>query len=248
MTSLLIRNGAVVSSQRTRRLDVLVEGERVVEVRPDIDSPAGREIDATGCLVLPGAIDAHTHPFFADDLEQLSLAAAVGGVTTVLSFIGAFESWGFEKGPIHDIIAQYISEWDGRPAVDFGLHAAFDSTDDVRREIPRLTRLGISSFKFFIAYPRSGRMVDDAFLISAMTDIAAAGGIVAVHAENGSGIEHLESRLWNDRNTSNSSYLECHTQLLESEAVLRVIALADAAGVPLYIPHIAAGTRSKLRC
>ena len=42
--------------------DVLVEGERIAAVGPALPRPAGtEEIDATGCLVLPGLVNAHTH-------------------------------------------------------------------------------------------------------------------------------------------------------------------------------------------
>ena len=48
-------------------------------------------IDATGLLVLPGAIDVHTHTRVASDAEpdrffQDSVAAAFGGTTTFLAF------------------------------------------------------------------------------------------------------------------------------------------------------------------
>lgn len=68
-----------------------------------------------------------------------------------------------------------------------------------------------------------------------------ASGIVAVHAENGDGIEYLESKVWDEPDLPNSTFLDCHTHLFEAEAVLRVIALAEAVGCTLYIPHLAAG-------
>lgn len=237
----LVKGGTVVSSQGQARHDVAIRDGLVVQVGPDLDVYAARVVDATGCLVLPGIIDAHTHPVYADDLAETSLAGASGGVTTLIAFVGAFPSWGFEKTAVHEVVRQYIDTWDGQPVGDFALHVAFDSVDDVAAEVPALVELGVSSYKFFLAYRKRGMMVDDRALLAGMSVIAANGGIVAVHAENGDGIDHLESQVWDEPDLSHAAYLQCHTHLLEAEAVLRVIALAETAGVPLYIPHVAAG-------
>lgn len=239
-TSLVVRGGTVVSSRGTKRADVLVRDGKVAEVAEDITGEFGREIDASGCLVFPGIIDAHTHPVHADDLASTAKAGAAGGVTSTIAYLGAFPTWGFEKAPVSDVIAEYVRRWDGVPSSDFGLHVAFDSQDNVRDEVPKLTSMGVSSFKFFVAYRKRGLMVDDGELLKAMSIIATHGGMIAIHAENGDGIDFLEAPLWDSTSLPNSAYLECRGHLLEAEAVLRVIALADAAGVPLYVPHVAA--------
>jgi dihydroorotase-like cyclic amidohydrolase len=68
METVIVRGGLVVTPQGARELDVVVRGERVDELLPrGAELPAGAEIvDATGTVVLPGAIDAHTH-FLQDD-------------------------------------------------------------------------------------------------------------------------------------------------------------------------------------
>src|ERR1035441_5107388 len=90
---ILIKGGKVVSAATTRLADVLVEGETIAQVAPDIQSNGHRVVDATGMLVLPGGIDVHTHldmPFggtmSADDYECGTRAAAIGGTTTVIDF------------------------------------------------------------------------------------------------------------------------------------------------------------------
>jgi allantoinase len=87
---LAIRGGQVVHPYGARPGDVLVDAGRIVAVtEPGAGPAARRSIDATGLTVLPGAIDAHVH-FDApgrDDWEGWqtgSLAAAAGGVTTVI--------------------------------------------------------------------------------------------------------------------------------------------------------------------
>ena len=57
----LFRGGTVVSGRGTRRADILVEGEKILEVGRNITRKADQIIDVTGMLLMPGFIDAHTH-------------------------------------------------------------------------------------------------------------------------------------------------------------------------------------------
>lgn len=237
---LIVRGGNVVSSSSVTRTDVAVAGGLIVAVGDLSADSADRVIDATDQFVLPGVIDSHTHPVYSDDLAATARAGASGGVTTVLAFVAAFPSWGFPKTTPSAVVADYVKTWDGVPATDFALHVAFDNSDDPAVEVPLLVDLGVTSFKFFMAYPRRGMMVDDKHLIAGLEAIGKAGGVAAVHAENGYGIDHLETPLWDQPDLPNSTFLACHTHLFETEAVLRVIALAEAVGCPLYIPHLAA--------
>ncbi len=92
--STLIRNGTVVTAESTFPADILVEGEKIKEVRQGIPANAAdRVIDATGLLLMPGGVDAHTHldmPFggttSSDDFETGTRAAAFGGTTTIVDF------------------------------------------------------------------------------------------------------------------------------------------------------------------
>ena len=85
MQTTLIRGGTVVDAGRREKADVLVRGETVDRVAADL-AAADRVIDATGCYVLPGVVDVHTHPVYVDDLESLPVTAAHGGVTTVIHY------------------------------------------------------------------------------------------------------------------------------------------------------------------
>jgi len=59
MFDLVIR-GANLPDGR-ERIDIGIQGERIVEVAPALAGEAGAEIDATGCLVTPPFVDAHFH-------------------------------------------------------------------------------------------------------------------------------------------------------------------------------------------
>jgi len=90
---LLIQNGTVVTAEKTFAAGVLIEGATIKDVRAGIDPSGHTVVDASGLLILPGGIDAHTHldmPFggttSADDFETGTRAAAIGGTTTIVDF------------------------------------------------------------------------------------------------------------------------------------------------------------------
>src|SRR6185369_8667748 len=95
MTDLLVRGGAVVTATGSARADVLVREGSIQAIESDLgeldEGGAVEVVDATRLLVLPGAVDVHTHTRVATDAEpdrffQDSMAAAFGGTTTFLAF------------------------------------------------------------------------------------------------------------------------------------------------------------------
>src|ERR1035438_2000557 len=94
MAKTLIQNGIIVNADSTVQADLLIDGATIKEIRTGIPpSSADKVVDATGLLLLPGGIDAHTHldmPFggteSADDFLTGTRAAAIGGTTTIVDF------------------------------------------------------------------------------------------------------------------------------------------------------------------
>ena len=91
--SLLIKGGLIVTSTGRYTADVYVENGKIKNIGTGLDVQADEVVDAAGRYVLPGAIDPHTHlsmPFMGthaqDDYETGTIAAACGGVTTVVDF------------------------------------------------------------------------------------------------------------------------------------------------------------------
>ncbi|HEX6419652.1 MAG TPA: dihydroorotase [Acidimicrobiales bacterium] len=91
MTSVAIRGGEIVDATGTRRADVVVEGGRIAAVVPGgADVAADTVLDAGGCVVAPGLVDAHTHlrqpgNEEAETVETGARAAALGGYTCILA-------------------------------------------------------------------------------------------------------------------------------------------------------------------
>ncbi|HUI80705.1 MAG TPA: dihydropyrimidinase [Bryobacteraceae bacterium] len=237
----LIRNGTVVTARDTGKADVLIEGERIKEVRAGIpQQSAEKVIDASGMYVMPGGIDCHTHldmPFggttSSDDFETGTRAAAFGGTTSLVDF--AIQGRGTRMRTALDT---WWKKAEGKAVIDYGLHmivtdlagAGLEDMDDMVRE-------GVASFKLFMAYPNV-LMVDDATIFRALSQTAKNGALICMHAENGSVIDIIVQRALAEGKTAPVYHALTRPPRAEAEAVHRAIAMAEIAGAPVYIVHL----------
>jgi dihydropyrimidinase len=236
--STVIKGGTVVTADLTYAADVLVEGGKIVEIGQGL---TGDEVlDATGCYVMPGGIDPHTHlemPFMGtystDDFESGTRAALSGGTTMVVDF--ALPSPG--QG-----LLDALQMWDnkaGRANCDYSYHMAvtwwgeqvFDEMKTVIED------RGINTFKHFMAY-KGALMVNDDELYASFSRLSELGGIAMVHAENGDVVAELTAKLLAAGNTGPEAHAYSRPAQVEGEATNRAIMIADMAGVPLYVVHV----------
>ncbi|MEE4603120.1 MAG: hypothetical protein V2J65_17690, partial [Desulfobacteraceae bacterium] len=126
---ILIKNGVVVSGRGMKKQDVLISNGRIHDIVSDTGAViADREIDAGGRYVMPGIIDAHFHPVYADRIDTLSKAAATGGITTLIPYVGAVKAWG-QGGDLVESINAFIEEGETTSILDFGVHCTFTQND-----------------------------------------------------------------------------------------------------------------------
>ncbi len=237
---LLIENGTVVTAEKTFPASVLVEGKTIRDVRAGIPRDGHTVVDATGLLILPGGIDAHTHldmPFggttSADDFETGTRAAAIGGTTTIVDF--AIQAKGTKMRTALDT---WWKKAEGKACIDYGLHmivtdlgtSGLEDMDDMVRE-------GVASFKLFMAYP-GVLMVDDATIFKALQQTAKNGALICMHAENGSVIDVIVQQALAAGKTAPIYHALTRPTVAEAEAVQRAIAMAEMAGAPVYIVHL----------
>ena len=96
MGTVVIRGGTLVTDKTRRRADLRCSNGRIARIDEAIATSAGDEVvDAGGCYVMPGGIDPHTHmqlemmgTVVADDFFTGTAAAAAGGTTSILDFVG----------------------------------------------------------------------------------------------------------------------------------------------------------------
>jgi dihydropyrimidinase len=240
----LIQNGTVVSADGQRRSDVLFEGETISQVGPNIPSAGHTVIDAGGLLVMPGGIDVHTHldmPFggtvSADDYRTGTIAAAVGGTTTVIDF--ALQSRGHTMAKA---LETWLGKSDGKACIDYGLHMAVtdlgpgDGAQGLA-EMEAMVQHGISSFKLFMAYPNV-LMIDDGLMFKVMQKAGALNALCCVHAENGSAIDIVVAQMVAAGKTAPHYHAHSRSTKAEAEATHRAIAIADMAEAVVYIVHL----------
>ena len=241
MPTTLIQNGTIINADSSVRADLLIDGGVIKDVRPSIPPNSAQKIvDATGLLLLPGGIDAHTHldmPFggttSADDFLTGTRAAAIGGTTTIVDF--AIQARGTKMRAALDT---WWKKAEGKACIDYGLHMIVTDLPDAGLEdMDELVREGVASFKLFMAYPNV-LMVDDATIFKAMRQTANNGALICMHAENGSVIDVIVQRALAEGKTAPIHHALTRPTRAEAEAVHRAIAMAEMAGVPVYIVHL----------
>ncbi|WP_435259259.1 dihydropyrimidinase [Thioclava sp. FR2] len=237
MASTVIKGGTVVTADLSYAADVKVEGGVIVEIGQGLKGD--KVLDATGCHVMPGGIDPHTHlemPFMgtysSDDFESGTRAALSGGTTMVVDFI--------LPGQGQDLMdaAKAWHNKSGRANCDYSYHMAVTWWGEkVWDGIAESAKAGITSFKHFMAY-KGALMVNDDELFASFRRVGDVGGLAMVHAENGDIVAELTAKLLAEGNRGPEAHAYSRPPQVEGEATNRAIMIADMAGVPLYVVHV----------
>jgi dihydropyrimidinase len=241
----LISNGTIVTADGSIAADVLIDGERIVRIGTDLAADGAtvdETIDARGRWLIPGAIDVHTHmelPFggtFAKDTFEIGTrAAAFGGTTTVVDFAVQSRGKSLREG-----LDAWHAKAEGNAVADYGFHMIMsDVNDDTLAEMDQLVAEGVPDFKLFTAYP-GVFYSDDGAIFRAMQQTGKNGGLIMMHAENGLAIDVVAGDLVKDGKTDPLYHGIARYPIFEGEATNRVIRLAEAAQVPVYIVHLSA--------
>jgi dihydropyrimidinase len=235
-----VKGGVLVDSKRLQLGDVFIKDGLVDSIeRPGSGKTAKRTIDATGKLVLPGIVEAHLHPVYADRLDTLSKAAVMGGITTFIPYIGAVKAWGVE-GNLWDAVNYFIDEGVKDSVIDFGLHCSLvaGDLDALDGLIPRICDRGVRSFKGFMAYRKRGMYLPDSDILRILATLKDNGGLFCVHAENGDLCDFLEDRFIAEGKTGPEYYAPSRPGITEAEAVFRILSFAKVLDCPLYVVHV----------
>ena len=155
----LIKNAQVVrpGADGAESLDIGIRDGRFAELSPDLDPKDSREvIDAAGRLAFPGLVDVHTHVGIyaplAEDAATESKAAAMGGVTSMLTYFRTGQYYLNKGGPYADFYPEVLDISSGNYWADYAYHLAPISSSHIDEMESLLTDHGVCSFKIFMFY------------------------------------------------------------------------------------------------
>ena len=239
--AILIKNGKLITAEKTFEADILIENETITKIGEDLQNPNAEIIDATGKRIMPGGVDPHVHldlPMFgtvsSDDHYTGHKAAAFGGTTTAMDFV-VLEDEGFA----HSVdIWMKMAE---KAAIDYSFHMNLTQFNEkIAKEIPSLREMGIQTLKVFTAYNGVLRL-DDKSIFKAMQIARDNGMLVMAHCENGDVIETLMEQALAAGHTSPEWHALIRPAWGAVESGLRVAGMASAADASVYIVHMNAG-------
>ena len=223
--------GTIVSPSGQAAGDVLVRDGAIVAVGA-VDRSGAEIVDASGCLVLPGAIDVHTHIFGAVAADTRS--ALLGGTTSMLAFVDA------EPGE-RPVEAARRTIADELPAAhaDVALHTVIWEPRSYRRgDMRDVHALGVGSVKLWLAYIELGIQADDDVAFAVMQEAAGLGMVVLAHCENGRVVDVLTRELVAAGELGLASLPRSRPIALEAECVHRFLVMAEVAGATAYVVHV----------
>lgn len=236
----LLKNGTLVSGERTEKKDILIEGEKIVKIAPHIEEEGAEEINVEGKLLFPGFIDGHTHfdlevagTVTADDFETGTKAAILGGTTFVIDFASQ------DKGghTLKEGLEKWHKKADGKCFCDYSFHMSIvEWNEETEKEIQDMIEEGITSFKLYMTYPAI--MVEDRDLYKILKKLNECGCFAGVHCENAGVIDALIEEAKKEGRLGPENHPLVRPDTMEAEAVHRLLVIAKEAGAPVMVVHL----------
>jgi dihydroorotase len=240
VADLVIHGATLVSDTATFAASVAIKDGKIfaigdAEAMPD----AAEHLDATGCQLLPGAIDAHVHfrePGYVhkETWETGTASAAMGGVTTVFEMPNT-------NPPTGTVEALAIKLKAAESAyVDFGIYGLLGESN--LDQLEALIEGGVAAFKCFMGNtfgnlpsPPTGAILEGFEII------AKHGYRIALHAENASIMARRQVKLVEAGRNDPLAHLEARPPVVAVEAVSRAAILAEWTGARIHILHVSSG-------
>ncbi|MCP4139126.1 MAG: dihydroorotase family protein [Chloroflexi bacterium] len=160
---LLIKNVKVVRPNQTSVVDadIAIRSGKIIKVEASLPTSDAKEVhDGKGMLAFPGLVDAHMHVGIysplKDDAVTESKAAAMGGVTTALTYFRTGEYYLNKGGPYREFYPEVLDISEGQYWVDYGYHLAPINKGHIDEMPELLSDFGVASFKIFMFYGGHG--------------------------------------------------------------------------------------------
>jgi len=239
----LIKGGTVVFGQSVSQQDVLISGEKINAIG-DLStiSKIDNKIDASGLLVLPGAVDTHVHfndvfmnTISVHDYYTGTLAAAFGGVTSVIDFSNQLPG-----ETLVDTLKYKHEEARGKALVDWGVHPVITQpTSETLNQIPLVVTQGAPTIKCYLTYRDEGLMIETEDLKAILARLHDANGMLLLHAEDNSMLEQNIPNMIQSGQTKPIYHARSRPPEVEDAAIQHAIELVEQIGGRVFIVHTA---------
>ena len=234
---ILLSNARLVNEGAVKEVDVLIDGERISRIQPQVTADAGCEvIDLAGRYLLPGLIDDQVHfrePGLTHkgSLATESRAAIRGGVTSVMEMPNT-------APPTTDrrALEDKLRRAKGRCFSNYAFYLG--ATNDNLEEIRRITRVHACGIKVFMGASTGNMLVDDPAALEGI--FAGAPLPVVTHCEDTPTILANEARF--REKYGESVPMSAHPLIRSAEACYRssslAVSLARRHGTRLHVLHL----------
>ena len=236
----LLKNGTVVTGEKSEKMDVLIEDEKILQVGENLTAENAEEIDVSGKLLFPGFIDGHTHfdlevagTVTADDFETGTRAAILGGTTLVIDYASQ------DKGghTLKEGLEKWHRKADNKCSCDYSFHMSIvEWNEKTEQEIQDMIDQGITSFKLYMTYP--AMIVNDCDMYKILKKLGECGCFAGVHCENAGVIDALTEDAKKAGRLGPENHPLVRPDTLEAEAVHRLLVIAKEADAPVMVVHL----------
>lgn len=239
MLDAVVEGGLVASPAGLAPATIAIRDGRIEAlIAPGSAADARERIDARDCIILPGLVDAHVHfrePGLThkEDFGSGTLAAAAGGVTTVMVMP---TDKPFTLTPDEFLEKRALAE--AKAHVDFALQAGLGP--DVTH-VAALARLGAVSFEIFMADLPAPLLVSSGQeLLRALQEVAATGRVAGISPGDDAIVAahtHMEATT---REASRLAFLASRPPVAEAMGLARACVAARATGARIHIRQVSA--------
>jgi allantoinase len=252
---LRIRHGIVVSSRGRFAADLLCVDGKIASIESrGSTTPVDSEVDASGLLVFPGFIDPHVHSrdpglTHKEDFAHSSLAAAAGGITTLLEMPNSIP-------PVTDVatLREKATNYQQSAFVDFGLWALSLGSENLV-DIPSLVNEGVVGVKLFWGYalnrltkqlvynladePPENLVFppDNGVVLELFSVIAKTGALLAAHCEDRGVLEAAQRALGRPL-SSYEDLLAARPDAAEAATIAVGVEFSRATGCRFHVVHM----------